>query len=235
METFKDLILQILKEAKRKGVKKIESVRLVKLAYLSEYFFYKRTNKRLTNAKWIAYKYGPWSPEYVKIIKDPEILEERKITSLGRLVKLIGGENSLNEDFIKDYEARAIIRNVVNEWINADINKLLDFVYFHTTPMEEAKYKETLKFEKANVSEKKIVISKDELRELKNKFKERLKKLKHTKKRNLYPLPSLASPYKEAVKKALLKIYEEDETGRIPVVKFDISKAKLKGAFERNP
>jgi hypothetical protein len=45
-----------------------------------------------------------------------------------------------------DFELETIVDRIVKEWGDADLNKLLDYVYFETEPMQNAKRGDVLDF-----------------------------------------------------------------------------------------
>ena len=68
MLQFEDLLVQVL--LRKHLIKKpILKTRLIKLAYLVEVEYYRLFGERISNTKWIYYKYGPYVDGYNKMLK----------------------------------------------------------------------------------------------------------------------------------------------------------------------
>jgi len=77
-----------------------------------------------------------------------------------------------------DCDIESLISNIVKQWGDADLNQLLDYVYFETEPMQEAKRGELLDFSLIEPQEpRKVVIKLDpvRLRDLRTRLSERSK------------------------------------------------------------
>jgi uncharacterized phage-associated protein len=130
---IKDLLYLTAKEfCKRDNYLRLSKTKLIKLAYLAEVFFKRNTGKRLTTAKWIFWKFGPYLMEYPDILKSDafNISDEEDFNPI-----------ELNPAISAPYaeaEERAAISTAM-DFADEDLNELLDFVYFDTEPMMEAK------------------------------------------------------------------------------------------------
>lgn len=126
--------------------------RLVKLLYLLELEYYRSKRERLTGLDWKFLHYGPYPPSLKSVLGGLEIESfQRK-----------GGKNSQQfvieeERFMEasaDEEIESLIAHIVKQWGDADLNQLLDFVYFETEPMQKAKRGEVLDFSGVKANER---------------------------------------------------------------------------------
>ena len=231
-----DIILQIFKEAYLMGFNKIGRTRLVKLLYLVEYEYYKQKRERLTALKWFFHHYGPFAHELTELVNGKLALveeEERELDS-GGIAKLMGfrdPEEFKDKDFIGDIRTEFIIKGVVDAWCDADINKLLNYVYHYTEPMEEAKKGDLLDFSRIRVSiTPPPQLPKEKIGKLRKKFEELSKK--EPKGKPLYPLPELSLEWKARIEKTLELELEEEKDLSIKKNELRIPVEKLRDAFE---
>lgn len=113
--------------------------RLVKLLYLTELEYFRRTGRRLTSADWRFHHFGPYASTLVPYLGNPNI---EGIDAL--LAQLISKDQPSTAQ--RDHDLEAAAADVVHEWGDADLNALLDYVYFDTEPMQAAKRGEMLDF-----------------------------------------------------------------------------------------
>lgn len=121
--------------------------RLIKLLYLVEVEHVKHFQDRLTNLEWQFYHYGPYASEIEQVLGAPDIEEISFSLSDGRQ----GSQYILGEDERDDNvppDIRRLIDYIVKDWGAIDLNKLLDYVYFETEPMINARRGEVLDFTK---------------------------------------------------------------------------------------
>lgn len=175
------IIKQIIKSVKEQDVNIPAKTRLIKLLYLIEIEYYKHYQKRLTDLKWQFYHYGPYTSEIETILGSPDIEEIPFVLGGGKL----GSRYDLVEEEVEVYlssDIKRLIDFVVKEWGDIDLNKLLDYVYFETEPMRDAKRGELLDFTKIKPWEppekiKNVRIDKKKLSALKNKYLPHIKKI----------------------------------------------------------
>lgn len=176
-----NIIKQIIKSAKEQEINAPAKTKLVKLLYLLEVEYYKHYQKRLTDLKWQFYHYGPYTSEIESILGSPDIDEIP--FALG------GGKLGRHYDLVKEEaevylssDVKRLIDHAVKEWGDIDLNKLLDYVYFETEPMREAKRGELLDFTKIkpwkpSEKVKNVRIDQKKLAALKNKYLPHIKKI----------------------------------------------------------
>lgn len=141
----KSLAKEICRLAREQGAGTPGATRLVKLLYLTDIEWRRRHNGQpLSNWKWLFYHYGPYAFEFQELFGNQEV-EEAELRS-GRTAKFV---NFTSEELkMRDVpdEVSRVMKQIVERWIGVDLNLLLDYVYFETEPMEQAKRGETLDF-----------------------------------------------------------------------------------------
>jgi len=165
------LIRLILESCEQKHMLPPLKTRLVKLMYLVELEYFRRKRTRLTDLDWKFYLYGPYPPSVSTLIGSPDVdilaqdIRDRIAPAAGLL--LAASDRSLLNGLVKD---------VVGEWGNADLNQLLDYVYFETEPMQSAKRGDYLDFStvRSELPKKvRIDLDQERLRELRKKIADR--------------------------------------------------------------
>lgn len=129
-----DLVAILSKKYKEKIGIAPAKTKLLKLAYLSEVYFKRLTGERLTDQEWIFWKYGPYLWNYDQIILNEGVFH-----------KLEQADDFYPVEVKEDYRASepnadiegAILRAL--DHADEDLNQILDFIYFDTEPMMEAK------------------------------------------------------------------------------------------------
>jgi uncharacterized phage-associated protein len=106
--------------------------RLVKLLYLAEIEYFRRTGKRLTNLDWKFHHFGPYAFALADYLGNPDI------------DSLVGSISAHPKN--ADHDIQSCVAHVVHEWGDAELNTLLDYVYFETEPMQGAHRGERLDF-----------------------------------------------------------------------------------------
>jgi uncharacterized phage-associated protein len=151
-----------------------QMTRLVKLLYLVEVEYYRQKRRRLTDLDWKFYLYGPYPPALQDVLGEPEI--EFSEWKGGKVSKQIVRDEESFMGAKADVDVESMLGRVVEEWGNADLNQLLDYVYFETEPMLNAKRGDTLDFSTIAIpSTKKLALNLDsaKLTALRKKVSER--------------------------------------------------------------
>lgn len=199
-----DLIYRV---SKQRNLLLPQITRLTKLMYLVEVEYFRQNRARLTDLKWIFYLFGPYPVAMSSVLGEPEI--ETQEWRTGRTSKHIVRDEDAFMSAKADFDLEAIINRVVKEWGDADLNQLLDFVYFETEPMQSAKRGDVLDFSTVGPAvPKKIQISLDRarLKELTKKITERAK--------DYAPLRKTSMASSELSEN--LAIWDEEEKARFP-------------------
>jgi sulfur relay (sulfurtransferase) DsrC/TusE family protein len=117
--------------------------------YLVDVETYKISLSTLTKLNWKFYHYGPYAFEIDEALKqlELEIPQEDVITSSGHKAKIFKPSRYLYSSFEKStgYE-KMLVDRVLDTWGSEDLNVLLNYVYFHTEPMQNAERGATLDF-----------------------------------------------------------------------------------------
>jgi hypothetical protein len=201
------LIDLIYKNSKQQDLLLPQITRLVKLMYVTELEYFRLRHERLTDLDWTFYLFGPYPLSLRSFLGEPEI--ETKEWRSGKTSKSIVRDE---ETFMKakaELDLEAIITRVVKTWGDADLNQLLDYVYFETEPMQNAKRGDLLDFSTvAPEVTKKLQVNLDRARlnEIKKRVSERAKAYAQLRQASAPP-PDLTEN---------LAIWDEDETNLFP-------------------
>ena len=142
MAALNDLIGYVVREAQDRGFRLLKT-QLVKLLYLADVEALRSGLPRVTEVRWVFYKYGPYAAEVDRTLKElvgTELQETEGISARGRIY------HTYKSEAAEDYEAglapweKAILGRVLDRWLGEDLNRLLDHVYFETEPMLEAEW-----------------------------------------------------------------------------------------------
>ncbi len=131
------LIDLIYKSSKQQNLLLPQITRLVKLMYLTELEYFRQKRERLTDLRWEFYLYGPYPLALRSILGEPDV--EINEWRTGKTSKQLVRDE---ESFMRakaDFDLEAIIGRIVKDWGDADLNQLLDYVYFETEPMRNAR------------------------------------------------------------------------------------------------
>jgi len=150
---IREIILAVLLEAKTNGFSPLLKTTLVKFIYLVDFYTAEESEgKPVSNIEWKFLHFGPFAPEISQAInelrqnqsiylvnKDSEedgfYLYELGRKSGAKSLDSLGITRSIQLRFQADLKRYA-----------KDLSRLLDFVYFRTTPMLEAKPGDVLDF-----------------------------------------------------------------------------------------
>ncbi len=145
--------------------------RLVKLIYLSEVEYFRRTGQRLTSLKWKFYHYGPYAPALSPLLGDPDV------DFLPTMISELLVESQIARATSPEQQVEKVVCDVVHDWGNADLNTLLDYVYFDTEPMLGARRGEWLDFSAIDRSQPSkpvsVVLDKKTVAEMRKKLSQR--------------------------------------------------------------
>ncbi|HLI63851.1 MAG TPA: hypothetical protein VKV05_10650 [Terriglobales bacterium] len=128
----------------------VTKTKLLKLLYLFDVEFY-RTNRRLfTEFNWKFFHLGPWTREFDPIVDD--------LVAQGALLQVENTKAEYDTRFFRTespsdfsrlfptFKDEAALRTVLNTWADRTTGEILDYVYFHTEPMEYGIRNEPLDF-----------------------------------------------------------------------------------------
>jgi len=124
--------------------------KLLKLLYLLDIEAFRARRETLTRFEWVFYKYGPWAHEYDRVLVE---LENSNLITLKT-----GGRPDMDTVFVDAVNAVPLsnafpsvieelrARRIIEAWADRPTGELLDYVYFHTAPMREARRGDPLDF-----------------------------------------------------------------------------------------
>jgi uncharacterized phage-associated protein len=203
IENIKKAIVYFLKRAEDEHFP-IGKVRITKLLYLLDVEYYRDSGSTFTGLNWIYYKYGPYTAEIDDVLSQVGIkLEEEAFTSTKSIKRLMVSESIAS--YSVDTHLENYLHRIWTTWGMESLPRLLDFVYFETEPMLDAKRGEQLDFSKVMKKEipKKIKWTSEKqkkLQEIGKSIREKLTKIS---------MP--ASPQFPQETTEILKIWDEDE------------------------
>lgn len=130
------LALEIHRIAKAYRMSAPGATRLVKLVYLADLEWRRRhSGEPLSRLNWLFSHFGPYAGEFATLFETEEV--EATEQHGKNFHRLLFPPEELEKQSVSD-EVSCILDGVVREWGDADLNMLLDHVYFETEPMVKA-------------------------------------------------------------------------------------------------
>lgn len=182
---LKLIISEILNQLKKNNLS-TNITKVIKLLYIIEVEYFKFKKERLTSLKWRFYHYGPVPLEIYDYCKKNNINIDDIYTNNGELLRnmeLPKNYKGINANTTEKRDILFLITRVIKDFGSMDIKDLLDYVYFETEPMKNAKRGEYIDFTKVKDEEifipNEITVSKEtkkKLKEIKKKLSRLLKK-----------------------------------------------------------
>lgn len=141
---LEELILYVVGRSSNRGAT-LTRTKLVKLVYLIDVARAEGLGRTLTGLRWRFLHYGPYAPALGPVLEELESREAIYGGSFGEATLYQGAKDVPDGD---DWPASICmsVNRVVDDWAGAELNKLLDHVYFHTTPMQGVQRGEELDF-----------------------------------------------------------------------------------------
>jgi hypothetical protein len=137
-----DLIRFLVQEAQDRQAE-LGRTRLAKLLYLIDVVHFGAHREQLTGIPWVFLHYGPYAVEIPRILDELDVdLPQEETTTAGGLRAYVfkrAGGPEVDIGRVLGSSAARSIRQVLDRWLEADMNELLSFVYFHTPPMKAAR------------------------------------------------------------------------------------------------
>jgi len=139
------LVTEIHRQAHLQGMAPPAATRLVKLLYLADLEWRRlHAGEPLASLTWRFLHFGPYARELGDLLGGPEV--EKTEFEAGKVAHRLAIEpEDLASSQVPDEVCRLLAR-LVKTWGDADLNMLLDYVYFETEPMERAQRGELLDF-----------------------------------------------------------------------------------------
>lgn len=118
----------------------VNKTKLVKYLYLFDLEHYRRFGRTLTGFTWAFHLYGPWTKEFEDLYA--EMVRRGAVeATLGNRPDLDtefieAGERVELADVVEDVTLELTFRRIVDTWADRRLGEMLDYVYFHTEPMQ---------------------------------------------------------------------------------------------------
>jgi hypothetical protein len=128
----------------------VTKTKLLKLLYLFDVEFYRTHRKLFTGFSWKFFHLGPWAREFDRVVND--------LVAEGVLLQIESARQEYDAKFLRtesrfdfsrifsSLKEEAPLRVVLNTWADRPTGEILDYVYFHTEPMEQGIRNEPLNF-----------------------------------------------------------------------------------------
>lgn len=177
-----DLICEVINQYQNFFQGGATKTKILKLVYLVEIQYKRRSGDRLTNASWVYYLYGPYLKNYDALLQNENIQIMDLPVSDEKEAQILSLKNSYdNKNIPRDI--RFLIGSIVQKYGEFDLRNLLDHVYFETEPMINVETRgEVLDFDTVMPEEyykvKKLEIDPKTKRELRQDFRKRVEAIR---------------------------------------------------------
>lgn len=142
---IKSVVKELCRLTAEAGVGSPGVTRLVKLLYLADIEWRRRKHGTpLFNCNWIFWHFGPYAMEFAEVFGGDDV--ERIELKSGKTAKCLNYSwDELRRREVPE-EVTRVLKGIVARWAGEDLNRLLDYVYFETEPMENVRRGDTLDF-----------------------------------------------------------------------------------------
>jgi hypothetical protein len=131
----------------------VSRIRLMKFLYLADVHFYAQRRRLATGYRWKFYHYGPYAAEAQNDIDECvnlgllgcDVLQRADDAGDVSLYRAYGTDPAIHERFSATLDT--VLACEIQRWVGAELNTFLDYVYFDTAPMREARRGEYLRFD----------------------------------------------------------------------------------------
>jgi hypothetical protein len=124
--------------------------KLVKYLYLLDVSHYRKTGQTMTGLPWRFHLYGPWADEFETLFRELRRQGDIEVTLSRRAdldAEFVNARGHIDlADLTEDVTLGLEFRHIVDQWADRRLGEMLDYVYFYTEPMEEARRGELLDF-----------------------------------------------------------------------------------------
>ena len=208
--SIKNLIHAVVSQVIEKGGY-VTKTKLLKLLYLFDVEYYRVHRETFTGFNWKFFHLGPWTREFDPLIEELVLNET--------LVESTSVKQDYDTKFFRVTEPRdtsrlfstfadeSILRSILNTWSESATGEILDYVYFHTEPMERGVRNEPLDFNCISEDKPepyvrlKSRVSDKEISKLRNAFQEKLDKTKAEGAKFQFTPPRYDEEFEKAVQK----------------------------------
>jgi hypothetical protein len=131
----------------------VSRIRLIKFLYLADVHLFQQRRQLATGYRWRFHHYGPYTAEAQQDIDESASLGLITCETLPRLdeagevylYRAHGPEPLIYDRFSVSLEAA--LKREVERWLAAPLNEFLNYVYFDTPPMRDARRGDYLRFD----------------------------------------------------------------------------------------
>ena len=128
----------------------VTKTKLLKLLYLFDLEYFRSHRETFTGFTWKYYHLGPWAREYDGVLQD--------LADRGLITCSASNDPDFDTCFLEctqpvdlsgpleNCEAESPLRMVLNTWAGRSTRDILDYVYFHTEPMQHSERGDALDF-----------------------------------------------------------------------------------------
>ena len=234
MADLKPLIAYLIDQVRDQGGITNKTA-LVKLVYLIDVECWRKLGKSATGLEWKFHHYGPYSPTMERDINDNSFLRVFGNRHSGYAFSTSSDWKDIHAAFNIGFgpRVRRIADDVVKRWGLESLETLLEYVYFETEPMQNARRGETLDFSMIQTEENptprhpNLVFSDEFISSLRARWDQRTKITSTSSREQDAPDEPV---YDEVYEKALkLMAEEEGLTPRNP------RRHRIKGPNQRRP
>lgn len=148
MDLLQQLIIYIIREVTDAGGN-LPKTKLMKLLYLIDLESHREFGTAITPGHWFFFLYGPYAIEVDKSLNDIvgyQVNESHFLTKHGKYGFSYKTFEAPRLEDVLPLSKRLVIDAVLNRWGGEELNTILDYVYFETAPMANAKFRQALDF-----------------------------------------------------------------------------------------
>jgi hypothetical protein len=128
----------------------VTKTKLLKLVYLFDVEYYRANRRTFTGFVWKFFHLGPWAKEFDPVLDElvgTGILVETQSTRPEYETKFLRTDSPHDVSHLfTNFRDESVLRTVLNTWSESPTGEILDYVYFHTEPMEHGIRNEPLDF-----------------------------------------------------------------------------------------
>lgn len=173
------LVKEIYRQARLQGMASPAATRLVKLVYLADLEWRRlHSGEPLAKLTWRFWHFGPYAVELASILGGPDV--EKTEFEAGKVCHQVTFEPEELEIAQVPNELARLLAGLVKAWGDADLNTLLDYVYFDTEPMERAERGQLLDFSmlRRPAQSTQLKLDQQKLKDLRERLSEQVRELK---------------------------------------------------------
>lgn len=128
----------------------VTKTKLLKLVYLFDVEYYRANRRTFTGFTWKFFHLGPWAREFDPVLDNlvtTGVLLESQSTRPEYDTKFLRTESAHDvSPLFASFRDESALRTVLSTWAESSTGEILDYVYFHTEPMEHGIRNEPLDF-----------------------------------------------------------------------------------------